>query len=492
MTPGLLRILAWAIALAGVIDPLMTVTRSSRPEVALVSDDRLPDAGLVDRIERELSSTFKIIRGPSLGAAAVVSVGYQMPAAGARHSGRGFAVIPAPRSPFVTIASVSVSRQILLQARTRVDVRVRTVGADGRTLTVSLRRQGALIDQVTRSVSGNETIEPVPLQFVAAATGSAALVIEANIDGAHAATYSVARLVSDERWAVLAFDRRPSWMSTFVRRALESDPRFVVSSRVATSRGVPAVTAGQPPAALSQLPSLELFDVVIVGAPEALTEDDVRGLEGFMRQRGGAVVLLLDQPDSNQHSAALRSLTRVAHWTLTERAAPWSAPLASAVLRPSSMPRWAEPTHSAGAPASTESPSVWRTAVGRGSLVVSGALDAWRYRDGNAGAFGSYWRNVIANGAHAGSPATPTEVAESSTPRLEPDERSLIRNWAESRQGRTFSESELSALAPALNEALSPVSERQPDRPMQSPWWMLPFALALGGEWWMRRRSGLR
>jgi hypothetical protein len=27
---------------------------------------------------------------------------------------------------------------------------------------------------------------------------------------------------------------------------------------------------------------------------------------------------------------------------------------------------------------------------------------------------------------------------------------------------------------------------------MRSVWWLAPFALALGGEWWSRRRHGLR
>ena len=33
---------------------------------------------------------------------------------------------------------------------------------------------------------------------------------------------------------------------------------------------------------------------------------------------------------------------------------------------------------------------------------------------------------------------------------------------------------------------------RVPIHPMRSPWWILPFTLCLGVEWWMRRRSGLR
>jgi class 3 adenylate cyclase len=35
-------------------------------------------------------------------------------------------------------------------------------------------------------------------------------------------------------------------------------------------------------------------------------------------------------------------------------------------------------------------------------------------------------------------------------------------------------------------------SERSPFHPLQSPWWILPFALCLSGEWWLRRRDGLR
>jgi hypothetical protein len=28
--------------------------------------------------------------------------------------------------------------------------------------------------------------------------------------------------------------------------------------------------------------------------------------------------------------------------------------------------------------------------------------------------------------------------------------------------------------------------------PMRSTWWILPFAVCLSAEWWMRRRRGLR
>jgi hypothetical protein len=83
-------------------------------------------------------------------------------------------------------------------------------------------------------------------------------------------------------------------MSTFVRRAIESDPRFVVTSRVVTSRNV-STDVGQPPGRLDDLAELALFDAVIVGAPESLGDRDVAGLEAFLRRRGGSVVMLLDR-----------------------------------------------------------------------------------------------------------------------------------------------------------------------------------------------------
>ena len=85
------------------------------------------------------------------------------------------------------------------------------------------------------------------------------------------------------------FDTRPSWLSTFVRRAVASDPRFVVTSRVQTSRGA-GVTAGRAPVALGAPGVLDAFDVVIVGAPNGLTAADASSLETYMRDRGGRVV----------------------------------------------------------------------------------------------------------------------------------------------------------------------------------------------------------
>ncbi len=483
---ALCRAAAWLIVLAGIVDPIVALTRTIKPEVALVSDLRLPDPSLVDRVERVLSGRFTVIRGPLDAGrpAAVVSLGYQLPRGGARASGRGFAVVPKPRAPFVAITAVTTADRPLLQSRLPVDVSLRAVAAAGRTVAVTLRRDGVAIDRITTALSSDDATARVRLQFTPTATGPAVLTVEAEIGDTARATATFRRTVRDDRWRVLFFDRRPSWMSTFVRRALASDPRFVVTSRVATSKAGPAITAGQPPASLATLPSLDGFDTLVVGAPEDLTEPDSTGLSRWMRERGGTAMLLLDEQDPSKHSPALRRLTGMASWTLTDRADPSGTPPASVVLTPAPLPDWAEPLGPGG-----DDAAVWRLRVGRGALVVSGALDSWRFREKDDDAFGLFWRDVVGGAADeaARRPAEDTSVQG-----LEPDERALVHAWAQSRGGQVFEESALRDLSAALDRVLAPASERRPTRLMQSPWWMAPLALALGTEWWVRRRRGQR
>jgi hypothetical protein len=49
-------------------------------------------------------------------------------------------------------------------------------------------------------------------------------------------------------------------------------------------------------------------------------------------------------------------------------------------------------------------PVVWRAPLGAGRVVVSGALDAWRYRVTGGSAFDDFWRETIAAAAAATPP----------------------------------------------------------------------------------------
>src|SRR5688572_7334806 len=133
-----LRAVAIAIAIAGVIDPAITRSSPQKPDVSLVVAGPLPDPGLADRVARALEPVATVVRGPSIGAAGVVSVGYQLPDASVRNSPAAFAIVPVSRTPFVTIEAIRAPERANLQARVPVSVTIRARAARGRSLAVQL------------------------------------------------------------------------------------------------------------------------------------------------------------------------------------------------------------------------------------------------------------------------------------------------------------------------------------------------------------------
>ena len=593
----LFRGLGIAIAIAGVIDPPVTSMRRTQPTVALVSSDAA-DSSLVDRVERELAPAYTIVRGPFEGAAAVVSVGDRLPGAidTIPASMPAFAVTSATGAPGVRLSGVRAPARVMLDSRASMEARLQVEGRRGRTVDVTLSHGGVVIDRVTRQIATGEETMTAALTFAPTAEGAAALTLSAGTgDDRPRATADVLVDIRRTRWAVLAFDRRPSWMSTFVRRALESDPRFVVTSRVITSRDLSTDT-GRPPGSLDDLPSLALFDAVVIGAPEELTDRDVSGLEAFLRRRGGAVCLLLDRRAAGPYDRLIGPMA----WSAAATSAP--APIAGAgdddrkdrperilateLAWPSTLPPGAHALFSSEPPSNATAtttnaparPIVWSTAIGGGRVIVSGALDAWRLRDTAAASFDRFWRTVIADAAAGAppvveidverpllAPGASTEVTvtlrdetladseagrplrasvrialdtpagpvpvrawpdgppgrfratvrapetpglyrlsitgngtqvdtpvvvQSDVTRPSPDERALITAWTASRGGITVPAERSREIGQALDRKLSIETQRTTWHPMRSAWWIVPFALALGTEWWSRRRHG--
>jgi hypothetical protein len=209
---------------------------------------------------------------------------------------------------------------------------------------------------------------------------------------------------------------------------------------------------------------------------------------------------------------------------------------------------------------------------GAGRLVVSGALDAWRFRTEDDNAFDRFWQSTIVGLALAVRPPIEVSVARSIVkPGAQVEmvvsvrgsrragERSVraavdgrpVRLWpdaeagvfrgsftARETEGRSTVVAELDgappvsaarpfvvskdarAVLPAVTAPLSLLAASHhgidvtPDKigdveqfirrtvaapsatltrhPMRSAWWMLPFALCLSGEWYLRRRRGAR
>jgi len=579
------RLLAIAIAVAAVVDPAITTGRRGRPVISLLASEGEPDHKLIMATGNALARDYQVILAPFPNAVATVIVGNGLPLHASEQTSPVFALAPRRDGPTVTLNAVTAPSTSSIESRVQIVTTARVTGARGRSVTIELSIGGLVVDRVSRAVVSDDDRMPIALSFVPTTIGAAALRLSARVGGgSDSAVADVAVDIRDKRWAVLFFDRRPSWMSTFVRRALENDRRFVVASRVVTSGNVSTI-AGRPPSSLEDATLLDLYDAIIVGAPEAMTAQDVAGLDVFLRRRGGGVVLLYDEAVAD--GGASTRLTGVARWAAAT--SPAAVPVepttgdgaglrATEFAWPVTMPAGGEAvarTASATGPA-TSRPVVWRSWHGAGQLIVSGALDAWRYRDRATSGFDGFWRSLLADAADGAmppidvsvdrsvvGPGEPVEVdvtirdaalAASDRPvgtsvsavigdgpsrsvirlwpkgvgrlrgvgrapgdagayrvkvvadgasadvpivvshqvaRVTPDDGDMVGAWVGTRGGSGVGGDQIGKLSEALARAVKPTTRVETWHPMRSGWWVVPFVVLLGMEWWWRRRQGL-
>ena len=560
---NVLRSVAIVIAIAAVIDPVFSLERPITPPVALID----MTAGPLDEIRDTLRER--------IGATVIAreTTGHRIPCAPGERcvivaDGTVHADLPddvtapllfidrGPASPNVRVLSVIVSAphaRAASSARIVVDAR----GMAGSTTTVRLR-DGELTVGSGRHEWQSDGTATLDVPWLPIAPGPRLLRVEATTDSAETSTtdnaVDVSTRVVAEPSPVLVFDTRPSWNSTFVRRALEDDPRFVVEHRARVAPGLAAAT----PAGRLDTGALDRASVLIVGAPDGLSEPELALIDRFVRVRGGTAILL---PEREPGGALSRLMPQV--WTeqLIAEPQPVGSLHASEILRATEVPVGATvfATHA-------ERPVMMLTPSGEGAVLVSGAMDAWRYRAADA-AFDRFWTSVAAQSAATGRalqidftnrPAIsgtrqrfhvrarsmePSGAIEASAIARCGASAEAIRLWPAA--AATFvgdlavapaSRCELdvsvgalrasSGIAVADNAALSTsqslraleqmaaraggtvarvedlasasvadparASARSPYHPLRSPWWILPFAVCLSGEWWLRRRDGLR
>lgn len=405
MNMALLRLAAVAIAIMAVVDPAVTSSRASRPVVSIVPTSA-GEVALSGRVEQAIARRFTVVRGRMDGAAGTVLVGTTLPDEFTSMPGTVVAVSSATTSPSVEIVDVDVPREVSLNARVPVQLRVAVKGTTRQTIEVTLRNAGAIVDTAAASVGGDTTVVAVSLTFVPVAAGPTQLTISARLTVTGSAdSGSVVVDARDARYPVLFFDPRASWYSTFVRRAVEEDPRFVVTSRVQTSRGVSNVS-GSAPASLRDA-SLDDYSTIVVGSPDQLSANDVSALDRYMRDLGGSAVLLLD----GRVTANVNRLTGVDRWSSARLQNPvvlddssGAGPIRARDLAwPATSPAGMSVHAWNRARDSTVRPIVWSVPVGAGRLLASGALDAWHHRDRGASNFDSYWPLLLAGLSAAAS-----------------------------------------------------------------------------------------
>lgn len=532
------RGLAIAIAVAGVVDPAFTVTRA-RP-AAITTVDLTVDGPVDHRVSCDPAQPCVVIADGSKDAD--VPPDFTRPFSLER--------VDKNESPNIAIRSVDVGTGVQLSAAGVVRLALEGRGVAGRKteirvrdLSTSLEASGAILAgaaAVEWKADGTRTMD-IPWWPVAA--GARTLRVEVAAVPGEAVTFDnivdVGTDIGDAPAPVLFFDARPSWISTFVRRALEDDPRFIVEHR---ARVAPAITAGTAAGRLDAA-ALNAAQVVVVGAPDALAAAEVDLIERFVRVRGGTAILLPERvPDGP--SRRLFGGRWVEELVADPRAV---GPLrASELLRPRELP-----------PASVAiAPEIVATRAGAGRIIVSGAMDAWRHRT-DAGAFDTFWRSLAAEGAVLGrrvrveferpiarpgarhaftvryrSMDSESTAAATAIMRCDQSPAQAIRLWPTGALGTfrgelpipaarscsveatvnhaqtTAAVAVMAAPAPIAHAVLekleraavrlrafgAPAGQAAPTEiyPMRAAWWILPFAGLLSIEWWSRRRAGMR
>lgn len=406
-----LRVLAIAIAAAAGVDPAV----SRLVTVPLPIDVLLPPASdpQFDRttaLRAQLGATIdrRIDIDGREAPQALVALGRAT--APADSSVPVFAV-PLHESPAVVIERVSAPSAILGQAGL-VSTKLHASGLAGRTTTIALLRDGTKVQSLDHLWTTDDETAVTHQAFVPATAGMHRVRVTAATPGLERPTSAdVGVAVRERQLRVLAYEVRPSWPLTFTRRSLEADPLFNVRSTSRTTNRS-ATTSPAAPASLATL-QLDRFDAVLIGAPEALTSADIRSLATFVSKRGGALVLLPDRrlPENVTRAFGLPEFEEVVLERPLTTAGPGPTVRASELLLAPGGSRFESlETVRHG---TNDRAVVGSLPFGAGRIIVSGAMDAWRYRADREVAFDDFWRGLTADAAAAAPPKLAVTVAPS-------------------------------------------------------------------------------
>jgi hypothetical protein len=459
MIERLLRLTAVAIAVAALLDPPLTVAARQLPRLAIVLQ-RPGDPvslGIRERLTRDLRADFEVA-GPDREAAAAVVIGREYPDRAEAFPPRTSTVTldADPRGGTAMIAGVRAPRAVPRGTRIQLEV---TLAASATAATsvvaVAAGPVGQPAVEVTRVshvwTAGSRravlTLDAMPLDLPP--WHLRVRVSEASQPSIAATSDVLVAEAAPQR--VLFYEPRPSWIATFVRRAIEADHRFVVSGVDYPSRGIRIVSGD--PASLDQT-ALRAFSAVVVGGLDRLTVSDRDRLDWFVRERGGSLVLLpdarpgiapwtewlsgattrevlLERPSVLAVASPLPVLQASELLTFTGArvvgATVLGARVLGAVVPGATVPGATVPgatvpgatVPGATVPGATvlarvagsNEPVVCLIPHGAGRILVSGALDAWRYRADTDSAFDRFWRSAIAGVALATPPAVEVEIA---------------------------------------------------------------------------------
>jgi hypothetical protein len=392
-----LRILAVLVAIGGIADPAIRVTRTEPLPVRLFAAPDDPEAAAVVSTLRTGLSGRAHFADAGSGAATVV-IGPNPVALPIFGSGPVSAV-SLEEPPSVAVVQVPSIVTLIPGSAVDIPVTLQALGLGGQRSVIVLEHDGVELSRAEHLWSGDGRVS-VPLAYIAASPGARRLTVRVLPSAGERRVIDneadLLAVVATRPGRVAVIETRPSWSAGLIRRALEADPAFQVSSVIRTSRGVSSRAGGTPP--VIQPSELSRFDVVIAGAPEDLRREEVDALWQFAGRRAGTVVLLPDRMPGGPYVERLPG--RFSEHLLNEtRALDPSGVLASEILTMTTMPRGARANATLnGAPVIVTWP------VGDGRVIFSGALDAWRYRADPKSRLTQFWQQELLTAALAAPP----------------------------------------------------------------------------------------
>ena len=295
------RVLAVAIAIAAVVDPAVPMPRFARPAVRVEAGAASAAAGLAD-------AGFQLNTGAN--PVATVVAGDRIASSSALPP-NSWILDMSPRPPNVQVVSARTAARRLPGQAVDVEATFAGHGMTGRKTGLVLQDGGIPVARVEHQWKADRERWTGHLEYLVPASGSGRLRVrtepfegESSGDD-NAADVAIPALRGPLR--TLIVEAAVTWPALFVRRALEGEPAFSVSTVQRATKSV-ATRAGAPPGSLTR-PSLEPYEVVIVGGPGNLSSADLDALRWFIEVRGGIVILVPDVVPGNRDSPGF--LTRL-------------------------------------------------------------------------------------------------------------------------------------------------------------------------------------
>jgi len=421
------RWVAVLIAILAVWDPAVRLPRLERPPIRVLPSQAAAAAVLAESL-RSAGFTVNATQGevarvlvsdhasPGDLSSGSVAADAATDASGSKDAPHAvpavWALDTTPRAPNVALTSVTAPDVRLPGQAIEVRVTIAADGVAGQTSQLVLEDAGVPVATATHAWTSASDRWTTSLQYLppAAAGGrlrARAIPLPTETTGAdNEADLWVPPMRGPVRTLVL--EAGVTWPALFTRRALEGEPGFSVSAMQRASKNI-VTRAGSPPGALTRA-ALAPYEVALVGGPDNLSAADLETLRWFVEARGGVAVLVPDQRPTGRYAslagidiAAFES--RVLDAPLRLRGAAGEV-LAAELLVPRSIPS------SVRILAATDAgePIVFAVRRGAGAVIVSGALDAWRYRGRDEDTFARFWRRAILDQAAAVPPGLEVTV----------------------------------------------------------------------------------